>query len=223
MPVFRVLNSRGKNLLIYMWGGYSFYLIKSFENKITLKVWQQEFIKSMPQEVQDRALHKLVMINNTGKLEDLRLPPGNHLEKLYGDRIGQYSIRIQKQYWICFNYSNGEFLQCWNSWLSLGGKIKMAKNLASPKMSSFLWDDFMKPLHISAYKLAKEINVPVSRIQDILHDRRKITADTSIRLGRYFGISDDYFFKIQNELDLRNVLMKNKSDFDAIRRVTVKQ
>ena len=86
----------------------------------------------------------------------------------------------------------------------------MAKNLASPKMSSFLWDDFMKPLHISAYKLAKEINVPVSRIQDILHDRRKITADTSIRLGRYFGISDDYFFKIQNELDLRNVLMKNK-------------
>lgn len=90
-------------------------------------------------------------------------------------------------------------------------------------MSSFLWDDFMKPLHISAYKLAKEINVPVSRIQDILHDRRKITADTSIRLGRYFGISDDYFFKIQNELDLRNVLMKNKSDFDAIRRVTVKQ
>ena len=99
----------------------------------------------------------------------------------------------------------------------------MAKNIASPKMSSFLWDDFMKPLHISAYKLAKEINVPVSRIQDILHDRRKITADTSIRLGRYFGISDDYFFKIQNELDLRNVLMKNKSDFDAIRRVTVKQ
>lgn len=56
-----------------------------------------------------------------------------------------------------------------------------------------------------------------------MHDLRKITADTSIRLGRYFGISDDYFFKIQNELDLRNVLMKNKSDFDAIRRVTVKQ
>lgn len=56
-----------------------------------------------------------------------------------------------------------------------------------------------------------------------LHNLRKITADTSIRLGRYFGIYDDYFFKIQNELDLRNVLMKNKSDFYAIRRVTVKQ
>ena len=44
-----------------------------------------------------------------------------------------------------------------------------------PKMSEFLLEDFMKPLHISAYKLAKEIYVPVSRIQDILHDRRKIT------------------------------------------------
>ena len=51
----------------------------------------------------------------------------------------------------------------------------------------------------------------------------KLLLNTSIRLGRYFGISDDYFFKIQNELDLRNVLMKNKSDFYAIRRVTVKQ
>lgn len=51
----------------------------------------------------------------------------------------------------------------------------------------------------------------------------KLLLNTSIRLGRYFGISDDYFFKIQNELDLRNVLMKNKSDFDAIRRVIVKQ
>ncbi len=97
----------------------------------------------------------------------------------------------------------------------------MKKYLHTPKASSFLWDDFMKPMHISAYRLAKDIHVPVSRIQDILHDRRKITADTSIRLGRYFGISDDYFFNIQNEIDLRNTIMKNKADFDSIKKLVV--
>ena len=72
-----------------------------------------------------------------------------------------------------------------------------------PKMSEFLGEDFMKPLHISAYRLAKAINVPVSRIQDILHDRRKITADTSIRLGKYFGVSEKFFLNIQNDIDMR--------------------
>lgn len=72
-----------------------------------------------------------------------------------------------------------------------------------PKMSEFLLEDYMKPLHISAYKLAKDINVPVSRIQDILHDRRKITADTSIRLGKYFGLSEKFFLNLQTDIDMR--------------------
>lgn len=59
-------------------------------------------------------------------------------------------------------------------------------------------------MNISAYKLAKEIHVPVSRIQDILHNRRKITADTSHRLAKYFGVSDRYFLNIQDDIDIRN-------------------
>ena len=62
----------------------------------------------------------------------------------------------------------------------------------------------MIPLGISAYRLANDIDVPVSRIQDILHDRRKITADTSIRLGRYFGVSENYFLNLQSDIDIRN-------------------
>lgn len=63
----------------------------------------------------------------------------------------------------------------------------------------------MEPLGISSYKLAQSINVPVSRIQDILHSRRKITIDTSIRLAKFFGISDRYFGDIQNDIDIRNL------------------
>ena len=72
-----------------------------------------------------------------------------------------------------------------------------------PKISEILKEEFMIPLHISAYRLAKDIDVPVSRIQDILHDRRKITAETSIRLGRYFGLSDKYFLNLQIDIDIR--------------------
>ena len=61
----------------------------------------------------------------------------------------------------------------------------------------------MIPYNLSAYRLAKSIGVPTSRIQDILHNRRKITAETSIRLGRFFGLSDRYFLNLQMDIDIR--------------------
>lgn len=69
---------------------------------------------------------------------------------------------------------------------------------------------------ISAYKLAKEIKVPTSRVQDILHGRRQITPDTSIRLERYFGVSDGYFLNIQVEILLRREEEKNQNIFNSI-------
>lgn len=76
--------------------------------------------------------------------------------------------------------------------------------IETPKMSEILKEEFMEPLGLSSYRVANDIGVPVSRIQDILHDRRKITADTSIRLGRYFGVSERYFLNLQSDIDIRN-------------------
>ncbi|MBQ7250633.1 MAG: HigA family addiction module antidote protein [Bacilli bacterium] len=75
--------------------------------------------------------------------------------------------------------------------------------IETPKISEILRGEFMVPLGISAYRLAKDTGVPVSRVQDILHNRRKITADTSIRLGRYFGVSERYFLNLQMDVDIR--------------------
>ena len=61
-----------------------------------------------------------------------------------------------------------------------------------------------------------EIHVPVSRIQDILHGRRKITADTSIRLGKFFGVSDRYFLDMQNDIDIRNTKMQIMEEINSI-------
>ena len=76
-----------------------------------------------------------------------------------------------------------------------------------PSVGEILVEEFMTPKGLSAYRLAKEIYVPVSRIQDIIKGRRKVTVDTSIRLGIFFGVSEKYFLNIQNDIDCR--LQKN--------------
>ena len=88
--------------------------------------------------------------------------------------------------------------------------------IPTPKISEILKEEFMIPFNLSAYALAKAIHVPVSRIQDILNDRRKITVDTSIRLAKFFGVSDKYFLNLQNDIDIRNVKAENSRDYEAI-------
>ena len=80
----------------------------------------------------------------------------------------------------------------------------MANYIETPTIGEILREEFMEPMGISAYRLAQETFVPVSRIQDILHDRRKVTVDTSVRLGKFFGVSDRYFLNLQNDIDIRN-------------------
>ena len=89
-------------------------------------------------------------------------------------------------------------------------------HIETPTISEILYEEFMGPLGISAYKLAHEIHVPVSRIQDILHNRRKITVDTSIRLARYFGVSERFFLNMQNDIDIREVKLALNSDIESI-------
>lgn len=93
----------------------------------------------------------------------------------------------------------------------------MENIIKTPKISEILLEEFMQPLGISAYKLAKDINVPTSRIQDILKDKRKITVDTSLRLARYFNVSDKYFLNLQNDIDIRNALVSMNNELENIK------
>lgn len=65
-----------------------------------------------------------------------------------------------------------------------------------------LREEFLKPLGISAYKLAQDIAVPVSRIQDLVAERRTVTADTALRLARYFGTTPEFWLNLQRDYDL---------------------
>ena len=88
--------------------------------------------------------------------------------------------------------------------------------ITTPTVSEILREEFMEPLGISAYRLAQAINVPASRVQDNLHDRRKITADTSLRLAKFFGVSDRYFLDLQNDIDIRNLKIQLANEISKI-------
>ncbi|NGP06295.1 type II toxin-antitoxin system RelE/ParE family toxin [Rhodococcus sp. 14C212] len=77
-------------------------MIESFADKETERVFDRMFSKKLPQDIQRIARRRLLVIDAATDVNDLRVPPGNRLEKLPGDRVGQYSVRINDQYRICF-------------------------------------------------------------------------------------------------------------------------
>jgi addiction module HigA family antidote len=76
------------------------------------------------------------------------------------------------------------------------------RKLAPVHPGEILLEEFLKPFGLSQYRLAKEISVPPRRINEIVHGIRAITADTALRLGRYFGTSERFWLNLQNRYDL---------------------
>ena len=93
----------------------------------------------------------------------------------------------------------------------------MADFIPTPTMGEILKEGFMEPMNLSAYRLAQCINVPVSRIQAILNSSRRITPDTSLRLAKFFGVSDRYFLDMQNDIDIRNLKMSMHDEIEEIK------
>jgi len=87
---------------------YHWPMIKSFRDKETERLFQRHFSKRLPPNLHRLAWRKLVQIDAAERLDDLRAPPGNRLEKLSGDRAGQYSIRINDRWRICFEWHDGD-------------------------------------------------------------------------------------------------------------------
>ncbi len=82
-------------------------MIRSFGNKDTERIWHELYVKGVDRILQRAALRKLELIHAARDVEDLRIPPGNRLEQLVGDRRGQHSIRVNAQWRICFIWREG--------------------------------------------------------------------------------------------------------------------
>ena len=83
-------------------------MIRSFRDRETEGVFERERSRRLPPDVQRRAHRKMLLLDAAEALNDLRVPPGNRLERLSGDKAGQYSIRVNDQWRICFRWERGD-------------------------------------------------------------------------------------------------------------------
>ena len=86
-------------------------MIESFRDKETERLWRSGRSRRLPSDLQLRAFKKLAMLNAAVALDNLKVPPGNQLEALRGDRTGQHSIRVNDQYRVCFVWRDGNALE----------------------------------------------------------------------------------------------------------------
>ena len=82
-------------------------MIQTFKDKETQKIFERQRSRKLPSDIQQVALRKLRMLNRSETLQDLRVPPANRLERLKGSREGQYSIRVNDQRRVCFEWKDG--------------------------------------------------------------------------------------------------------------------
>ncbi|PJZ23889.1 addiction module antidote protein, HigA family [Leptospira hartskeerlii] len=90
------------------------------------------------------------------------------------------------------------------------------KRIPTPTVSQILREEFLDPLEVTPYRLAKELHVSTSTVLEILHDKRKITVDMSLRLAKFFGMSDKFWINLQNDLEIRKQKEKLKLKLDNI-------
>jgi antitoxin HigA-1 len=93
------------------------------------------------------------------------------------------------------------------------------KLLRNPHPGIILFEEFLKPMGITAYFLSKSINVPQNRISEIIKGHRIVTTDTAIRLGKFFGTSAQFWLGLQNDYDIMEAKRKLKKDYNKIKQI----
>jgi addiction module HigA family antidote len=145
------------------------------------------------------------MIAAAHRVEDLRSPPGNRLERLRGDRDGHYSIRINDQLRICFRWNDGAEdveIDDYRELIKYTG-VGMSLSMLPPiHPGEILREEFMHPLGLSSNALARRLGVTPARVNDLVLERRGITADTALRLARCFSTTGEFWMNLQIRYEL---------------------
>lgn len=133
-------------------------MIRSFACDATARLFRLEKVRAFPPDIQRTALRKLVQLHAVTELAQLRIPPGNRLETLKGNRKGQYFIRINDQWRICS--AGNRTARTTLKLLITIDPIHTMKKHAPIHPGEVLREDFLLPLGLSEYRVAKEIGVP---------------------------------------------------------------
>src|SRR5258708_36101354 len=187
-------------------------MIQSFADAETRSVWSGQCSRRLPTDIQNVALRKLRLLNQARVLGDLRVPLGNRLEALKADRQGQHSIRIN-DHGASALYGMKEDRR-----MSKSSTITSRSGLLrNPHPGEILLEEFLKPMDLSQNALARAVHVAPRRINEIVLGKRDVTADTDLRLARYFGLSEGFFLGLQMDYDLMQRRREIDRDLKTIR------
>lgn len=176
-------------------------MIQSFADETTRKVWELERAPRLGADVQRAAHRRLQMLDVARTVNDLRVPPGNRLEKLVGDRAGQYSVRVNDQ----------------DRRLPLTGGLAMTTPAHDPiTPGEILAEEFLGPLGISQYRLAQATGLSQTHIGEIVRGKRRITPDAGLRIARALGVSDRYWIDLQTNYDTLVAKIAHAAELAAI-------
>eukprot|EP01041_Mallomonas_annulata_P018785 gene18785-37848_t len=173
-------------------------MIQSFADPETERIWSGVRSRKLPSDIQGVAPRKLRLLNQARARADLRVPPGNRLERLRADRSGQYSIREDR-------------LMSKSSTIMTDDQL-----LPNPTPGEILLEEFLKPMGLSQNEVARALHVPPRRINEIVLGKRSVTADTDLRLARYFGLSEGFFLGLQADFDLMRRRREVRDDLLSI-------
>ncbi len=159
-------------------------------------------IPKLDENTQRMASRELLILDAADALDDLVVPPCNRLEKLRGDRAGSYSIRNNGQWRICFRWiaAGAEDVEIVD--YHRGGPLTANMTISPIHPGEVLLQEYLEPLGVTQRRLALAIGVPPRRINEIVHGKRRISADTALRLARYFGTTERFWLNLQGRYDL---------------------
>ena len=106
----------------------------------------------------------------------------------------------------------------YRSWITTKRRTVMDERFELPTVGEILVEEFLEPLHITPYRLSKDLGVSSSSILNLVHGKRKITIEMSLRLSKYFGTTSKFWLNMQNELDLRAAELKLVNDLKKIQK-----
>jgi addiction module HigA family antidote len=195
-------------------------VIRSFRSPDTERLFHDRDVARL-RGIERSARRKLLILHRAHSLQDLRVPPGNRLEELKGRRQGNTASGSTTSGGSAS--PGGEDMPLRLRSPIITEETKMAAKQLDPiHPGEILEEEFMRPLGLSANALARRIDVPVTRISEIVRGKRGITADTALRLSRLFGTSSGLWLGLQSEYDLR-VARRDLSREDLIRITPLKK
>jgi len=199
-------------------------LIVSFKNQGTEDIFDgkntKEARKICPRTMWKIASRKLYQVNSVHVLYELTRLPGNHLDLLTGDREGQYSISINKQYTICFKWTEAgpdevEILDRLSLIAVVTTRVPRQREPTHP--GEMLLEEFLVPMGITQRELATAIQVPYQRLNEIVNKKRPVTASLAIRLAKVFGMSEVFWLNLQLKWDLYRIKKSDEKELNNIK------